>query len=135
MGGGNFVVPAQTVPDFLANKLSGNHKVLHFVICNFVANLPPFPGTSLPPSSYRMGVRASNLHELFPSRITEALQHSILMFNKEVCIANLLFVIIVVIVEAMLNSLNWFDSMNSATRLHIQRCSPSWCRGNVNFLC
>ncbi|KAG6536472.1 hypothetical protein ZIOFF_001530 [Zingiber officinale] len=62
MGGGNFVVPVQTVPDFLANKLSE---------------------TSLPPSSYRMGVRASNLHELFPSHITEALQHSILMFNKE----------------------------------------------------
>lgn len=33
MGGGNFVVPAQTVPDFLDNKLSGNDKVLHVVAC------------------------------------------------------------------------------------------------------
>ncbi|WOL15782.1 hypothetical protein Cni_G24563 [Canna indica] len=62
MGGGDFVVPAQTVPDFLGNKLSE---------------------TSLPPSSYRLGVHASKLHELFPSHITEALQHSIEMFDKE----------------------------------------------------
>ncbi|CAL9065781.1 uncharacterized protein LOC135605282 isoform X2 [Musa acuminata AAA Group] len=62
MGGGNFVVPAQTVPDFLDNKLSE---------------------TPLPPSSYRLGVHASKLHELFPSRITEALQQSIVMFDKE----------------------------------------------------
>lgn len=33
MGGGNFVVPAQTVPDFLDNKLSGNDKVLHAIAC------------------------------------------------------------------------------------------------------
>lgn len=62
MGGGNCVVPAQTVTDFLDNKLSG---------------------TSLPPSSYRMGVRASNLHELFPVDITQALQHSLVVFDKE----------------------------------------------------
>lgn len=62
MGGGNFVVPAQTVTDFLDNKLSV---------------------TSLPPSSYRLGVQASNLHELFPSPITQALQRSIIMFDKE----------------------------------------------------
>ncbi|KAJ0984274.1 hypothetical protein J5N97_002630 [Dioscorea zingiberensis] len=62
MGGGNFVVPAQTVTDFLDNKLSV---------------------TSLPPSSYRLGVKAAKLHELFPSPITQALQHSISMFDKE----------------------------------------------------
>ncbi|XP_043695751.1 uncharacterized protein Cbei_0202 isoform X4 [Telopea speciosissima] len=62
MGGGNFVVPVQAVNDFLENKLSV---------------------TSVPPSSYRLGVKASNLHELFPSHITEALQHSISMFDKE----------------------------------------------------
>ncbi|KDP38707.1 hypothetical protein JCGZ_04060 [Jatropha curcas] len=62
MGGGDFMVPAQTVYDFLENKLSV---------------------TSLPPSSYRLGVMAANLHELFPSHITDALQHSILMFDKE----------------------------------------------------
>nr|CAD1829134.1 unnamed protein product [Ananas comosus var. bracteatus] len=62
MGGGNFVVPAQCVTDFLDNRLSV---------------------TSLPPSSYRLGVRASTLHQLFPLRITEALQHSIIMFDKE----------------------------------------------------
>ncbi|XP_048228014.1 uncharacterized protein Cbei_0202 isoform X2 [Ricinus communis] len=62
MGGGDFVVPAQTVTDFLENKLSV---------------------TSLPPSSYRLGVTAANLHELFPVHITDALQRSILMFEKE----------------------------------------------------
>ncbi|KAJ4953631.1 hypothetical protein NE237_030463 [Protea cynaroides] len=62
MGGGNFVVPVQTVTDFLENKLSV---------------------TSVPQSSYRLGVKASNLHELFPPHITEALQHSISMFDKE----------------------------------------------------
>uniref|UniRef100_A0A5B7C0W9 Uncharacterized protein n=1 Tax=Davidia involucrata TaxID=16924 RepID=A0A5B7C0W9_DAVIN len=62
MGGGNFVAPVQTVTDFLENKLSV---------------------TSVPPSSYRLGVKATNLHELFPTHITEALQHSILMFDKE----------------------------------------------------
>nr|XP_048318301.1 uncharacterized protein Cbei_0202-like [Ziziphus jujuba var. spinosa] len=62
MGGGNFVVPVQTVTDFLDNKLS--------VI-------------SVPPSSYRLGVKAASLHELFPTHLTEALQHSISMFDKE----------------------------------------------------
>ncbi|WCJ30139.1 FAD/NAD(P)-binding oxidoreductase family protein [Euphorbia peplus] len=62
MGGGNFVVPAQTVTDFLENK---------------------FSVTSLPPSSYRLGVTAANLHDLFPAHITSALQQSILTFEKE----------------------------------------------------
>lgn len=62
MGGGNFVVPAQTVTDFLDNKLSV---------------------TTLPPSSYRLGVQASNLHRLFPDQITDALQRSITMFDEE----------------------------------------------------
>ncbi|KAH0649716.1 uncharacterized protein Cbei_0202 [Solanum tuberosum] len=62
MGGGNFVVPVQTVTDFLDNKLSG---------------------TSVPSSSYRLGVKATNLHELFPSHITNSLQQSLLKFDKE----------------------------------------------------
>ncbi|XAR66735.1 hypothetical protein NMG60_11013055 [Bertholletia excelsa] len=62
MGGGNFVVPVQTVTDFLENKLSGS---------------------SVPPSSYRLGVKAANLHEIFPNYITEALQNSISMVDKE----------------------------------------------------
>ncbi|MCL7047022.1 hypothetical protein MKW94_026279, partial [Papaver nudicaule] len=62
MGGGNFVVPGQTVEDFLNNKLSE---------------------TSLPSSSYRLGVKAAKLHELFPIHVTEALQHAISMFERE----------------------------------------------------
>ncbi|XP_028793987.1 uncharacterized protein LOC114749629 isoform X1 [Neltuma alba] len=62
MGGGNFTVPVQTVTDFLEGKLSV---------------------TSVPPSSYRLGVKAVNLHQLFPVHITEALQHSIVAFDKE----------------------------------------------------
>ncbi|KAL6558132.1 hypothetical protein OROMI_018482 [Orobanche minor] len=62
MGGGNFVVPVQTVTDFLDNRLSV---------------------TSVPPSSYRLGVKAARLHELFPVDITESLQSAISMFDKE----------------------------------------------------
>ncbi|CAL8172786.1 unnamed protein product [Prunus armeniaca] len=62
MGGGNFVVPVQTVTDFLDNKLSV---------------------TSVPPSSYRLGVKAANLHEIFPIHITETLQNSISAFDQE----------------------------------------------------
>ncbi|KAE9608320.1 hypothetical protein Lal_00026239 [Lupinus albus] len=62
MGGGNFTVPVQTATDFLENKLSV---------------------TSVPPSSYRLGVKAANLHQLFPTHITEALQHSLLSFDRE----------------------------------------------------
>ncbi|KAK7304142.1 hypothetical protein RJT34_15217 [Clitoria ternatea] len=62
MGGGNFIVPVQKVTDFLENKLSV---------------------TSVPPSSYRLGVKAANLHQLFPIHITEALKHSLVTFDKE----------------------------------------------------
>ncbi|KAI3857991.1 hypothetical protein MKX03_033270 [Papaver bracteatum] len=62
MEGGSFVVPGQTVEDFLNNKLSE---------------------TSLPSSSYRLGVKAAKLHELFPTHVTEALQHAISMFERE----------------------------------------------------
>lgn len=62
MGGGNFVVPVQTVTDFLENKLSGS---------------------LLPPSSYRLGTKAASLNELFPSSITEALQHSLAKFDEQ----------------------------------------------------
>ncbi|KAI3790397.1 hypothetical protein L2E82_03401 [Cichorium intybus] len=62
MGGGNFVVPVQTVKDFMDNKLSAS---------------------KLPSSSYRLGVKAANLHDLFPVQITEALQHSIMAFDQE----------------------------------------------------
>ncbi|XP_076885046.1 uncharacterized protein LOC143534441 [Bidens hawaiensis] len=61
MGGGNFVVPVQTVKDFMNNKLSA----------------------TIPSSSYRLGVKAANLHELFPVHITEALQQSISTFDQE----------------------------------------------------
>ncbi|XP_068652684.1 uncharacterized protein [Aristolochia californica] len=62
MGGGNFVVPVQTVTDFLENKLTV---------------------MDVPQSSYRLGVKASSLHQLFPLHITQALQQSITAFNKE----------------------------------------------------
>ncbi|MBA0842350.1 hypothetical protein Goarm_002180 [Gossypium armourianum] len=63
MGGGNFVVPVQTVSGFMDNKVSV---------------------TSMPSSSYRLGVKAASLHELFPIYMTDALRYSIAMFDKEV---------------------------------------------------
>lgn len=89
MGGGSFVVPAQTVTDFLNNKLSGKtsfqscNAFLIKIVNNF--QLFDFSVTSLPPSSYRLGVKAANLHNLYPAPLTQALQHSISMFDKEVC--------------------------------------------------
>ncbi|TYI86902.1 hypothetical protein E1A91_D04G099200v1 [Gossypium mustelinum] len=62
MGGGNFVVPVQTVSGFMDNKVSV---------------------TSMPSSSYRLGVKAASLHELFPIYMTDALRYSIAMFDKE----------------------------------------------------
>ncbi|KAL9684697.1 hypothetical protein QQ045_022138 [Rhodiola kirilowii] len=62
MGGGDFAVPVQTVTDFLESKLSA---------------------TSLPPSSYRLGVKAAPLHEIYPNYITDALRKSLETFNKE----------------------------------------------------
>ncbi|XVE63494.1 hypothetical protein DITRI_Ditri07aG0024800 [Diplodiscus trichospermus] len=62
MGGGNFLVPVQTVTDFMEKKVSV---------------------TSMPPSSYRLGVKAASLHELFPLYMTDALRYSIAMFDKE----------------------------------------------------
>lgn len=40
--------------------------------------------TSMPSSSYRLGVKAASLHELFPIYMTDALRYSIAMFDKEV---------------------------------------------------
>ena len=59
---------------------------MNFVLClhDFFASLL---GTNLPTSSYRLGVKAANLHELFPTHITEALKHSISMFDQEVLIS------------------------------------------------
>ncbi|CAH8355705.1 unnamed protein product [Eruca vesicaria subsp. sativa] len=62
MGGGDFTVPVQRVTDFLQNKLSE---------------------TPLPSSSYRLGVKSANLHELFPAHITDSLRQSLSMFDKE----------------------------------------------------
>ncbi|KAK9078843.1 hypothetical protein SSX86_002901 [Deinandra increscens subsp. villosa] len=75
MGGGNFVVPVQTVKDFMNNRLSGKI-LIHFTFLTTRCS-------SIPSSSYRLGVKAANLHELFPTHITEALQHSISAFDQE----------------------------------------------------
>jgi hypothetical protein len=91
MGGGNFVVPAQCVTDFISNKLSGNSGMLilfiQVAVIHFFFLLLTWlfvPVTTLPPSSYRLGVQPTKLHELFPLYITEALQESIIMIEKEV---------------------------------------------------
>ncbi len=54
MGGGRFVAPAQRVTDFLSGSSLGS--------------------APLPSSSYRLGVRAGPLHELYTPELTRALQ-------------------------------------------------------------
>lgn len=91
-GGGNFVVPVQTVTDFLGNKLSGK-KMFYLGFVQLFSGLIFFTFilavTSVPSSSYRLGVKAANLHKLFPSYLTEALQRSILMFENQVCFSSI----------------------------------------------
>jgi len=59
--GGNFVVPVQRVTDFLEGRASEG---------------------PLPPSSYRLGVKAARLDLLYPPGITKALQMALLAFDK-----------------------------------------------------
>ncbi|KAL3678113.1 hypothetical protein R1sor_021069 [Riccia sorocarpa] len=61
-GGGNFVVPVQTVTDFLDDRLSE---------------------AALPTSSYRLGVRAASLHDLLPSNLTNSLKNALLNFERQ----------------------------------------------------
>lgn len=49
----------------------------------------------MPQSSYRLGVKAANLHKLFPDYVTETLQHSISAFDKEVLTSLLLLLLTV----------------------------------------
>lgn len=89
MGGGNFVVPVQTVPDFLDNRLSGQIQTLSLSLnyhpfLNTYLDYLYFVVTSVPPSSYQLGVKPANLHDLFPLQITEALQRALSMFDEEV---------------------------------------------------
>eukprot|EP00903_Cladosiphon_okamuranus_P021523 g19786.t1 len=61
MGGGNLVVPVQRVTDFIAGS----------------AGLD----AGLPSSSYRLGVRAGPLHEVYPSYVTEGLREALIAFD------------------------------------------------------
>lgn len=61
--GGNLVAPVQRVPDFMAKRL----------------------GTSGLPivSSYRLGVRESACHELYPEYVTDALIEALGIFERQ----------------------------------------------------
>ena len=63
MGGGDLVVPVQTAPDFLAGRASD--------------------ATSLPRSSYRLGVKPARLDRLYPRAITEAVKAALLAFDEQ----------------------------------------------------
>lgn len=83
----------------------------------------------MPSSSYRLGVKAANLHDLFPAHITEALQHSVLMFNKEV--GSPYFSILSIHVRKC-TSKELYLVLNlelTVTRICLQEWPPSWSRG------
>jgi uncharacterized FAD-dependent dehydrogenase len=61
-GGGDFSVPAQSVPSFLAGRLD----------------------RGLPRSSYKMGMSAIRVDELLPARVTEALRTAIVRFDRSI---------------------------------------------------
>lgn len=56
MGGGNFIAPVQRVTDFIVGR----------------------PSTTAPPSSYRLGVRPSALHEIYPPSIVDAMRDALI---------------------------------------------------------
>ncbi|KAG5190617.1 hypothetical protein JKP88DRAFT_352619 [Tribonema minus] len=60
-GGGDLVAPVQTVPDFLSGAAE--------------------PSAPLPTSSYRLGVRAAPLHELYPAAVTQGLKDALAAFE------------------------------------------------------
>jgi uncharacterized FAD-dependent dehydrogenase len=55
MGGGDLTVPVQRVTDFIAGKVS----------------------ETIPSSSYRLGVKSSSCHDIYPAPITEALRDAL----------------------------------------------------------
>jgi len=62
MGGGNLTVPVQRLTDFIAER----------------------PSTSAPPSSYRLGVKPSACHEIYPKPLVKALQDALINhFEKQ----------------------------------------------------
>jgi uncharacterized FAD-dependent dehydrogenase len=62
MGGGNFVVPVQRVTDFLSNT----------------------PSTTAPPSSYRLGIKPSPCHLIYPEPLVVAMKHALIEhFNRQ----------------------------------------------------
>lgn len=60
-GGGDWTLPAQAVPDFLAGR----------------------EGAALPRSSYKLGTRAARIDRLLPGSITEALRAAIHRFDRQ----------------------------------------------------
>ena len=54
-GGGNWTVPVQRVTDFIKGQVS----------------------TTIPPSSYRLGVKSAPCHEIYPEQITTALRDAL----------------------------------------------------------
>ncbi|CAM9425774.1 unnamed protein product, partial [Hapterophycus canaliculatus] len=62
MGGGNLVAPVQRVTDFMEGSTGLE--------------------AGLPSSSYRLGVRAGPLHELYPSYVTDGLREALEAFES-----------------------------------------------------
>jgi uncharacterized FAD-dependent dehydrogenase len=63
MGGGDLVVPVQTAADFIAGRDSAVE--------------------SLPPSSYRLGVKPARLDLLYPPAVTETVREALLAFDEK----------------------------------------------------
>jgi hypothetical protein len=61
-GGAAFVAPAQRASDFLAGRPSSGQ---------------------LPPSSYRLGVKATSLHDFYPPHMTAAFVAALQRFNRQ----------------------------------------------------
>ena len=65
MGGGNLVAPVQRATDFMTGTVGDASKSLNPIT-----------------SSYRMGVKESPCHEIFPNYITDSLREALLDFDR-----------------------------------------------------
>uniref|UniRef100_A0A0D9WGH2 FAD-binding domain-containing protein n=1 Tax=Leersia perrieri TaxID=77586 RepID=A0A0D9WGH2_9ORYZ len=92
--GGQVVLTSTNPSELCINGMSFSRRASKWANSAFVATVSShdfksfeshgsLAGATIPPSSYRLGVRPAKLHELFPSHITEALQQSILMIDDE----------------------------------------------------
>lgn len=100
-GGGKLVVPVQRATDFMTGALSKSETPIT--------------------SSYRLGVKETNCHEIYPPFITEAIRNALLDFDKRMpgflCEGNELYIYVYIFREMLIMIAYFYN----------YRCYSTWC--------